>query len=202
MGYNCARCSCVSFSDLMVVKSVGSVSERWRFKGPMSTTSKTRGALDKEVGLSDRDLFILKDYQALCFGTRAVFLEVPAELFAAKDWRVPCARRWKRPERIVKRPFGHIEQSGEKPFAGTSSLNPVRQKMSWVCAASKGRSSIWSPDVHASLCGLCLAFDASVRYRWFPSESNPADEPSRRFEWSAQYHARFRKTSSSRLPRH
>ena len=76
----------------------------------------------EEVGLSDRDLFNLKDYQALCLGTRAVFPEVPAELCAAKDWR----------ERIMKQPFGHIEPSAEKPFAGTSSLNPVRQNVMGV----------------------------------------------------------------------
>ena len=55
----------VGVAVLTVVKSVGSISERWRFKGPMRTTSKTRGALDEEVGFSDRDLFNLKDYQSL-----------------------------------------------------------------------------------------------------------------------------------------
>ena len=65
-------------------------------KGPMRATPKPRGALDEEVGLSDRNLFILKDYQALCLA-RAVFPEVPGERHAAKDWRVLCARRQKTP---------------------------------------------------------------------------------------------------------
>ena len=73
---------------------------------------------------------------------------------------------------------------------------------SWGCAATKGRSSMWSVAGRArQLCGLCLASNASVRYRWFPSVRNSADEPPRRFEWTSQYHARFRETSNSRLPR-
>ena len=68
----------------------------------MRATPKPRGALDEEVGLSDHDIFNLKDSQALCLGTRAVFPEVPAERYAAKVWRVLCARRWKRPERIME----------------------------------------------------------------------------------------------------
>ena len=68
-----------------VVKSVGSISERGRFKRPMGAASKPRSALDEEVGPSDRDLLNLTDYQPLCLSTRAVFPEVPAELYAAKD---------------------------------------------------------------------------------------------------------------------
>ena len=68
----------------------------------MGAASKPRSVLNEEVGPSDRDLLNLTDYQALCLGTRAVFPEVAAELHAAKDWRVLCARRWKRPERIME----------------------------------------------------------------------------------------------------
>ena len=74
--------------------------------------------------------------------------------------------------------------------------------MSWECAASKGLSSVSSVVQRApELFGFCLASDASVCCWWFPSERNPADEPSRRFEWSPQYHGLFRVTSNSRLPR-
>ena len=82
-------------------KSVGSISERWRFKGLMRATSKPRSASHKEIGPSDLDLLKLSDYQVLCLGTRVVFPEIPVELYAAKDWRVLCARREKRPERIM-----------------------------------------------------------------------------------------------------
>ena len=84
-----------------MVKSVGSVSERWPFKGPMRATSKPRSALDEEIGPSDLDLLNLTDYQALCLGTRTMSPEIPVELYAGEDWRVLCARRWKRPERIM-----------------------------------------------------------------------------------------------------
>ena len=83
------------------MKSAGSISERWRFKGPLRITSKPRSALDAEVGPSDRDLLDLTDYQALCLGTRTVFAEIPVELHPADGWGVLCARRWKRPERIM-----------------------------------------------------------------------------------------------------
>ena len=67
----------------------------------MRAPSNPRSALDEEAGPSDRDLLTLTDYQALCLGTRVVFPEVPAELYAAQEWRVLCAQRWKRPERIM-----------------------------------------------------------------------------------------------------
>ena len=91
----------------------------------------------------------------------------------------------------AKQPFG--------PFAETSTLNAVRQHVMGM------RGQQWSVIslVSRPACthGLCLASDVGVRYRWFPSECDPADEPSRRFEWSSQYHAPFRVTSNSRLPR-
>ena len=43
-----ASLSGMGVAVLTVVNSVGSISERWRFKGPMRTTSKTRRALDEE----------------------------------------------------------------------------------------------------------------------------------------------------------
>ena len=187
-------------------KSVGSISERWRFKGRIRATSKPRSALHKEIGPSDLDLLKLSDYQALCLGTRVVFPEIRVELYAAKDWRVLCARREKRPERIM----GLECEAALWTFRTICRKNESRERqhtilsdsMSWVCAPTKGRSSIWSVAQRArELCGLCLASSASVRHRWFPSKRNPADAPPRRFEWSSQYHARFRGTSGSRLPR-
>ena len=74
---------------------------QFRSAGALRVTSKPRSALDEEVGPSDRDLLNLTDYQALCLGTRTVFPEIPVELYAADGWRVLCARRWRRPERIM-----------------------------------------------------------------------------------------------------
>ena len=168
-----------------VVKSAGSISERWRFKGPMRTASKPPSALDEEVGPSHRDLLDLTDYQALCLGTRTVFPEIPVTLYAADGWRVLCARLSKRPERM--RPLcGHSERFAEKSQSRQRKHLILSDSVSWVCASTKGRSSIWSVARRArGLRGLCLASDATVCYRWFLSERSPADEPSRRFEWSS-----------------
>ena len=185
-------------------KECGFILEFWRFKGPMRATSKPRSALDEEIGPSDLDLLNLMDYQALCLGTRRVFPEIPVELNAAKDWRV--LGRWKRPERIMGleceadlwtcRAICRKSQSRERQHLILS------RRMSCVCASTKRRSSFWSVGRRArELCGLCLASDASVRCRWFPSERNPAHEPSRRVEWSSQCHTRSREVSNSRLPR-
>ena len=67
----------------------------------MRATSKPPGASDEEIGPSDLDLLNLTDHQALCLGARTVFPEIPVELFVTKDWRVLCARLWKRTERIM-----------------------------------------------------------------------------------------------------
>ena len=58
-------------APLTVVKSVGSISERWRFKGPMRAISKPCSALDEHSGPSDLDLN-MTDYQALCLAIRLV----------------------------------------------------------------------------------------------------------------------------------
>ena len=154
------------------------ISERWRFKGPMRAPLKPRGACDEEVGPSDRDLLSLADYQARCLGTRAA-----SELYAAKDWRVLCARRWRRPERIVglecEGALWTVRTICRKRLSRKRQHLVLSDRMSWVCAATKGRSSIWSLARRTSeLCGLCLASKTRVRYRGFLSECNPADEPS------------------------
>ena len=181
-------------------KSVGSISERWQFKVPMLATSKPSSSLDVEIGPSDLDLLNLMDYQALCLGTRIVFPDIPVELYAAKDWRVLCARRWKRPERIM----------GLECEAALWARRTIRRKSQSredqhliLSNSTSGYGHLLKAvDRRArELCGLCLASNVSVRYRWFPSERNPADEPLRRFECSLQYSARFRETSNSRLPR-
>ena len=72
-----------------VVISVGSGDSRGHCVQPR----KPRDALDEEAGPSDLHLLKLTDYRALCLGARAVCLEVPAELYAAREWRVLCAGR-------------------------------------------------------------------------------------------------------------
>ena len=78
MGSNCARSGCglgVTALDVppTVAKSVGLMSGRWRFKGPMSAPLKPRSVLDEEVGSSDCDVLQVTDFQALCLGALAVF---------------------------------------------------------------------------------------------------------------------------------
>ena len=55
--------------------------------------------------------------------------------------------------------------------------------MAVVCSAARGRAADWSI---MSVCQFAMAYSLSMNIRmnsrWIPSEFNPADEPSRRFE--------------------
>ena len=196
---------CVAVLDVpsAVVRNVGSISERWRFKGPMRGLCKPRSALDEGESSSDRDFLNLTNYQALCLVRELCFRKFPAEVHAADERRVPCARRWKRPERIMELeceaalwPFRSICR---KAYSWRRQHLILSDSMSSVCGATKCRTSFWTLARRArEMGGLCLASIASVRYRWFQSERNPADEPSRRFEWSSPHHARFRDPPSAK----
>ena len=114
-----------------------------------------------EIRFSDLDFLNLTDYQALCRGTRSVFPEVRAELYAAKECRVLYARRWKRPERIT----GLKCEAALWTFRAICRKSQSRERqhlilldnVSWVCASTKGRSSIWSVDLRPrKLCASAL----------------------------------------------
>ena len=164
-----------------IVKSVGSISERCRLKGPMRATSKPRSALDEEIGPSYLDLLNLTDCQALCLGTRTVFPEIPVELNAANNWRVLCARNaqiasW---GSSAMQLFGLSEQFAEKADHEHVSTKSCQTAKSGGCASIK-RSAInlvSRPGVHAScVVSVLLLMPVFV-------------EPSRIFEWSSQCHA-------------
>ena len=154
-------------------------------------------ALDDEIGPSDLDFLTLTGYQALCLGI-LVLSFLKSHLNSPRPKTGECSvlgvgntqsASW---TRVRSSPLDFPEQFAEKANRENIQHLSLSDSMSWVCASTKGRSSIWSVARRArELCGLCLASNASVRCRWVPSERNPADEPSRRFEWSSQYHARF-----------
>ena len=184
-------------APLTVVKNAGSISERWRFKGPMRATSELRSALDEEVGPSSLDLLNLTLYLALCPGTHIVFPEVLVELYAAREWRVLCAQRWKRSERIIGlkceaalwtfRAFCRKSQ-----FAKTSTLNSVRQYVMGVRSQQRSVINLVSRPACTRIVWSQSGLRCQCSLRWFPSERNQADEPPQRFEWL---------TPNSRLPR-
>ena len=119
---------------------------------------------------------------ALLTCTRAVFPEVSEELHAGKEWRVLCARRWTRAERIMGLECEAALCHG------------------YAQPPNGGHRSGQSPGSHAS-CVVSVLPPMAVSVTGFTSERNPVDEPSRRFEWSSQYHAPFRVASNSGLSR-
>ena len=169
MGYNCS-CrrrvpfrdgSCGSHCAVHHSQECGFNFGTLAIQGPMRATSKPRSALDEEIRFSDLDFLNLTDYHALCRGTRSVFPEVRAELYAAKECRVLCARRWKRPERIT----GLKCEAALWTFRAICTKSQSRERqhlilldnVSWVCASTKGRSSIWSVDLRPrELCASAL----------------------------------------------
>ena len=94
--------------------------------------------------------------------------------------------------RVRRSPLDLSNNLQEKPIAKTSTLNLVRQYVMGVRGQQRSVIILVSRPACTRIAWSLFPSTASVRYRWFPSERNPADE---------QYHARFRVTSNSRLPR-
>ncbi|CAK0841047.1 unnamed protein product [Prorocentrum cordatum] len=167
--------------DLGDVQRVGRVSERARFRGVLATEGAPRErAFEHEVACAP-------DPALLLVGRATRFPEVSHSTLQSRTWRVVGCGRWKRKEAIhglegaaltwaVRRAGRDARQHGARRlFLGDN--------MSLTLAAAKGRAA------NHRLLGVCrvllavgIAADLKIQVRWIPSEWNPSDAPSRRFQ--------------------
>lgn len=168
---------CMATWDPTVVTQTGGMKERARLRGPMATTAAPRcRALGKGQGAGDGSS-----------QPSVRFLEVDTAHVLLSEWRVVAARRWRRRDRnleAVALVWGS-RSLGRGPWAHNRRHLVLGDNMAVVCAASKGRAAHF-PLLRAcrALAATSIACSMRVSLRWLPSEINPADAPSRRFETS------------------
>ena len=108
-------------------------------------------------------------------------------LMNADDWSVIVSSRWSRTEHINILEARALISCMRWVASLRSSIKcrvlVLSDSQVIVGSASKGRSS--SPQLLRrlrSLASICLSAGLQPRYYWIPSQYNPADEPSRRFD--------------------
>jgi len=108
------------------------------------------------------------------------------QCLAERQWKTAVATRWRKQEHINLLELRAVELAIKRLLSSPSSLS---RRVLFLCdsqvvvgALSKGRSS--SHLLLRRLRGiaaLLLAGNLRLHVRWIPSETNPADEPSRRY---------------------
>ena len=121
-----------------------------------------------------------------------VFVEVPGDFITEKVWKVTAARRWKKPDKI------HLLEGQALSWAVRRVARNVghhhhrylvlSDNMSVVCAVGKGRAKDRELlQTCRVIRAVSLACDLRIYVRWIPSEVNPSDPPSRRFQPRSRY---------------
>ncbi|CAK0790753.1 unnamed protein product, partial [Prorocentrum cordatum] len=100
------------------------------------------------------------------------------------EWRRVLAKRWARSEAQVilegrSMVLAHLHKTLSLAIFGKRHLF-LGDAMASILAVSKGRSSSKLMRVCRQIGSLNLAFNMTSRWRWLPSERNPADRGSRR----------------------
>ncbi|CAK0846803.1 unnamed protein product, partial [Prorocentrum cordatum] len=167
--------------DLKDVQRVGRVSERARFRGVLAAEGPPRErTLEQEIARAPGPALLLA-------GRAAGFPEVNYGKMHARPWRVAGCGRWKRKEAM------HGLEGAALTWAVRRAARDSREhcsrrlflgdNMSLALAAARGRAA------NHRLLGVCrvlfavgVAADLKVQVRWPPSEWNPSDGPSRRFQ--------------------
>ena len=105
-------------------------------------------------------------------------------------WSTLVASRWRRPEHInaleCRALTTAVRWAISHPTAVSSRVLVWVDSLSVVFAARKGRSSApWLSPRLRTLAAWQLAFGIRLYCNWIPTEVNPADVPSRRFEFDS-----------------
>ncbi|CAK0886135.1 unnamed protein product [Prorocentrum cordatum] len=190
-GFGVTACQFESTS----VGKVGRVSERCRFRGELRKCARPRDVLeDIEVPFS----FLARgsDHDFLGTGAQTEFPEVPEWFAKDSPWCVIAARRWRRKEKIlnleVEAALWAARRISRDRRLGDHRHLILSDSMAWVCAATKGRGSLWILLRRCrELCALAIASGCRFVYRWIPSEWNSADAPSRRYDHASEHHAKY-----------
>lgn len=170
---------CRSTWNASEVAAEGTLKELARFRGPLAQEVAPREAA---LGLTSYDLSA--EAEPPPFGN---FAEVSPALLDRHSWRVVAAKRFRRKDRILNLEAAALVFTVRSIARVLGSQHKrhllLGDNMSVICAPCKGRAA------HFQLLRACrviaatsVAAELRCYHRWIPSERNPADGPSRRFE--------------------
>ena len=123
----------------------------------------------------------------------ADFPEIPGTLVESKAWTVVCSRPFKTAEAMHMKEARAINwclrRSSKHVHTHNSRRLVLCDNMSVVLSFERKRAHVYPLLRQVRLsCALSLASGTFYSLRWIPSELNPSDLPSRRFEkWSKSY---------------
>jgi hypothetical protein len=107
---------------------------------------------------------------------------------ASANWRVIVASQWQQPEHINSLELRAVSTAVRWALSSPMSIHKrlliLSDSLVTVYSVTKGRSSsrLLLPRLR-QLASLVLASGIRLYVRWIPTELNPADEPSRRFQY-------------------
>ena len=167
--------------DSTTIGKWGRVSERWRYDCEDAVSARAH-ALNRVLEKKEAEDI------AKALMNNTPFCEIPgSELLGADGWKTIISGRFRHEQNIMRLEGRALEMAIRRRFRGTQAMGKrllfLIDNLSLCLALCKGRSS--SPHLIQTcrlVCAHSLATGVLIRTRWIASESNPADEPSRRFE--------------------
>ena len=167
--------------------------EQWRFKTRDFSAPRER-ALGQDASFPPHDPFsdpdTVKPKAVLPedpFTINADFDEIPASFMECDDWHDLFAVRFHHPEPITVLESRGVVAAIQHKCRSARNFNKrhlhLNDNLANVLCCEKGRSaSFHMLSACRKLCALLVAANCSVHHRWIPSELNPSDHASRRWE--------------------
>ena len=184
------------------VRAIGVWNERWRFRRlePSEWAPRRRAFDPPPDPILDPSTVVLEDDpflgteptpSELQWAPRAGFPEVPPDILKFEDWQTLKAGRFK-----FKESIGAKEGRALLRYVNRKSADPSQHHRNHLVlidnfgvalSFSRFRSgSFGYLQLIRRLAALSIATDVKWHLRWIPSERNPADRPSRRFDKIAE----------------
>ena len=198
---------CSRHAGVEQVSEIGRCKEAWRFKA-RDFVAPRESAIG---GAEDLSLDPFSDTQSVKphivlpedpFSINPDFNEVPDDFMTASEWSVAFACEMHHAEPItILEARGVVAAVRHKCRAvqnfGKKHLH-LNDNLANVLCAEKGRSASYPMlRVCRRLCALVIAANCTFHHRWVPSERNPADHASRR--WEAKRKAKVHEKKSQLL---
>ncbi|CAE7247208.1 unnamed protein product [Symbiodinium sp. CCMP2592] len=176
--------------DVGQVRSIGSCSERWRFKFEDALQARERALQERTKPGQPEELISCVPHSTgknNSFITSLGFEEVPHDIMLRKHWCVAWSKPWEHEANILHTEARALTWSVEHLLRANRCIQKrllcFSDNLPLVLTATKGRrKSAHLNKQLRKLAALCLATGSKVHVRWVPSEINPADAPSRAFQ--------------------
>ena len=182
---------CTREAQVTEVAGIARQKESWRFKARDFVAPREKALGDRLEQINPfSDIASVKPIGCLPVDTFAInidFAEIPATFMLPEEWATNFATRM-----MIEEPITVLEARGvvaafrHKSRAlrnfGKRHLH-LNDNLANVLCAEKGRSGSFAMLVACRrLCALAIATNSAFYHRWVPSERNPADHASRRWE--------------------